>query len=190
MHRALALFFFAAIAITPFQDCEASNDSIAAFVAASGGEFDLNFADYDILLAAVSKANLVGALANPEANFTLFAPNDYAFIRLARDLGYTGFSEAGAWAFLDQNVPTSLLTQVLLYHVVGEELSATDVLFAGFFGTPVQSLLGATFQPTIFFTLSDNDPDAADAGLFTPITVQTGNAKVHTITRVMRPIDL
>ena len=189
MHRALALLFFAVVAITPFQNCEA-NDSIAAFVAASGGEFDFNYSDYDILLAAASKADLVGALANPEASLTLFAPNDYAFVLLARDLGYTGFSEAGAWAFLDQNVPTSLLAQVLLYHVVGEELSATDVLFAGFFGTPIPSLLGLTFQPTFFLTLIDNDPDAADAGLFIPINVQTGNGTVHTISRVMRPIDL
>lgn len=190
MRGFLTSLFVLTLVATPMVDCEANSDSIAAYVSSSSGDgFDLNYLDYDILLAAASKANLVGALANPDVELTLFAPNDWAFVLLACDLGYSGFSEAGAWDFLDQNVPTGLLTSVLLYHVVGEELSATDVLIAGIFRQPIFTLLGPSFQPS-FLTLIDNDPDSPNAGLFFPINVSTGNGKVHTITRVLRPIDL
>ncbi len=190
MNRVLVPLFFIAFLSAPLiNDCQANTDSIAAYVASSGEGFDWNYADYDVLLAAASKAGLVGALADPNANLTLFAPNDLAFVLLARDLGYSGFSEAGAWAFIDDNVPTSLLSAILLYHVAGQELSAFDVILAGIFRNPIQSLLGETFQPS-FLTLIDKDDDAANPTIFAPLNVRTGNGFVHTISRVLRPADL
>jgi uncharacterized surface protein with fasciclin (FAS1) repeats len=50
--------------------------SIAAAVAASGGTFDRNRNDFDILLTAVQAAGLVNALGDPAANLTVFAPTD------------------------------------------------------------------------------------------------------------------
>lgn len=189
MHRGFVFLCLAAIVAIPMNYCQANPDSIATYVASSGEGFDRNYSDYDVLLAAASKADLVGALADPNANLTLFAPNDLAFVLLARDLGYSGVSEAGAWAFIDENVPTDLLTAILLYHVAGEELSAFDVLLAGIFQSPIQSLLGESFQPR-FFSLIDKDPDSPNASIFVPANVSTGNGIVHTITRVLRPTDL
>ena len=62
--------------------------TLAQLVAASGGDFDKRWFDYDLLLNAVQAADLVDALNDPSVDWTLFAPNDLAFIRLARDLGY------------------------------------------------------------------------------------------------------
>jgi uncharacterized surface protein with fasciclin (FAS1) repeats len=62
-------------------------------------------------------------VSNPTANLTVFAPNDRAFVRLARDLGFTGTTEAAAWQFLvgaltqlGNGDPIPVLTNVLLYH--------------------------------------------------------------------------
>ena len=67
-------------------------------VAKSGtGAFDHNPRDYDVLITAVKAANLVGPLSNPSASLTLFAPDDAAFIRTARSLGFTGWDEQGEY---------------------------------------------------------------------------------------------
>ncbi len=74
-------------------------ETIADVVIASGDGFDVNPGDFDILLAAVKEADLVGALSNPDAELTVFMPNDLAFILLARDLGYQGISEEARLEF-------------------------------------------------------------------------------------------
>ncbi|MEL6216711.1 MAG: fasciclin domain-containing protein, partial [Pseudomonadota bacterium] len=54
----------------------------------SGAEgLDDNGDDFDILREALIATDLVGTLADPNADFTVFAPTDAAFIQLARDLG-------------------------------------------------------------------------------------------------------
>ena len=163
--------------------------SVAAVVASSGEGFDYNYADFDILLEAVTAAGLVDTLSDPQGSFTVFAPNDFAFVLLARDLGYRGFSEQGAWEFLAANVPLSLLTDVLLYHVAPEELTTLDLLFAGYTGQSVPTALGLSFRPSVF-GLIDNDPNSPNASVFVPYNVHTGNGIVHTVSRVLRPIDL
>ncbi len=182
-----------AFAATPVQ----AADSIAAFVAQSGGEFDRNPFDYDILLTAAETAGLVDALADPDAELTLFAPNDYAFIRLARDLGFEGFGEEAAWDFLVEALtglgdgdPIPVLTDVLSYHVAPDSVSLIDVLIQSFLGNTLPTLLeGATIKP-FFVVLIDNEPDLDNPFVFLPINVKTGNGIVHTITRVLIPLDL
>jgi hypothetical protein len=44
----------------------------------------------------------------------VFAPNDAAFLRTARDLGYNGSSESGAWNFLAQNGIVHTISRVLI----------------------------------------------------------------------------
>src|SRR5690606_8310685 len=78
----------------------ASAQTITEIVARSGGTFDRNLLDYDILLNAVITADLADVLDDPNSDVTVFAPNDLGFILTARDLGYRGFSEQGAWEFL------------------------------------------------------------------------------------------
>ncbi len=166
--------------------------TITDIVAQSGGEFDFNYLDYDVLLNAVLAADLAGALADPDANYTVFAPNDAAFVRLARDLGYAGFNEGEAWEFLvaaltqlGDGDPIPLLTQVLLYHVVEERLTFIDVIFS----RSIQTLQGRKIRPR-FIVLRDKDKDIKNAKLFFPLNVNADNGIIQTINRVLLPIDL
>lgn len=170
--------------------------SIAAFVASSGSGFDNNPFDYDLLLKAVQTADLVGPLADPAARLTLFAPNDQAFIRLARDLGFAGSSESQAWTFLvgaltqlGNGDPIPVLRSVLLYHVAPRRINAIEFLILGLTNQVITTLQGSTVRP-LGLRLIDNEPNISDASLFAPIQVWTANGTVHTISRVLLPIDL
>jgi uncharacterized surface protein with fasciclin (FAS1) repeats len=191
--KTLARTLLAAVLGLAAAPATAQNTIADVVVAASGGatagQFDNNGNDYDILLNALQTANLVAAVSNPTANLTVFAPNDRAFLRLARDLGFTGTTEAAAWQFLvgaltqlGNGDPIPVLTNVLLYHVAGERITALDVI--------IKSLLtGATIRP-FFLRLIDNDPSIADPLLIAPINLRASNGIIHGVSRVLLPIDL
>jgi uncharacterized surface protein with fasciclin (FAS1) repeats len=199
--KTLARTLLAAVLGLAAAPATAQNTIADVVVAASGGatagQFDNNGNDYDILLNALQTANLVAAVSNPTANLTVFAPNDRAFLRLARDLGFTGTTEAAAWQFLvgaltqlGNGDPIPVLTNVLLYHVAGERITALDVIIKSFTGARITTLLtGATIRP-FFLRLIDNDPSIADPLLIAPINLRASNGIIHGVSRVLLPIDL
>ena len=170
---------------------------VSASGGATAGQFDNDRNDYDILLTALTAADLVDVVADPNASLTVFAPNDRAFIRLARDLGYSGNDEAAAWDFLVQALtglgngnPIPVLTDVLLYHVAPQEISAFQVFLRSLFGLRIPTALpGATIRP-FFFVLIDNEPDLQNPFLTRPINLMADNGIVHGVTRVLIPVDL
>lgn len=72
--------------------------------------------NFKTLVAALSCTGLVPAVADPNANLTVFAPTDAAFRKL-------GLTEGNVC-----KLPKRILTEVLTYHVVGDELVASEVL--------------------------------------------------------------
>ena len=72
--------------------------------------------DHTILTTAVMEADLVGALSDPDAELTVFAPTDDAFDALPD----------GALEDLLSD-PEGALTEVLLYHVAGSTVLSTDL---------------------------------------------------------------
>lgn len=72
---------------------------------------------HSTLVTAVVAADLVGALSDPAADLTVFAPTDDAFAAV---------DPAVLAALLAD--PTDSLRNVLLYHVLGAEVSATDIV--------------------------------------------------------------
>jgi transforming growth factor-beta-induced protein len=72
-----------------------------------------------ILLAAVVRANLAGVLNSP-GTFTVFAPNNDAFAKVPSDIANTLFTND---AFLPH------LTDLLLYHVLGEVITTNQHAF-------------------------------------------------------------
>jgi uncharacterized surface protein with fasciclin (FAS1) repeats len=74
--------------------------------------------DFETLVAAATAANLVGTLSDPDADLTLFAPTDAAFEALGEE----------AVPFLLDNL--ELLETVLLYHVLGAEVTSVDAIVA------------------------------------------------------------
>ena len=152
-----------------------------------GGALDRNPYDYDILIQAVLAADLAGVLSDPSTQFTVFAPNDAAFMATVRELtGSQPSSEQAAFdAVASFGIPT--VTQVLLYHVVaGERLGVLEVLFSRHLTMANGGTVGVRF-----LRLVDADPDARDPFLnIFALNIRASNGTIHTIDRVLRPVDL
>jgi len=167
-------------------------DTLAGIVAARGGVFDNDSGDFDILLNAVKAAGLAGALDNPEADLTVFAPNDAAFVGLAQTLGFKGHDEGEAFTYIFEALkllsgggdPIPLLTDILLYHVAPEVLSSEDVLSAD----SIPTLLGETLGVD-GLSLVDKDPDIEDPELIATDIAAT-NGIAHVIDGVLIPADI
>lgn len=172
----------------------AGNDraTIAGIVAESGGPFDSDASDFDLLLNALQAAGLVPALDNPDSNLTVFAPNDAAFVAAAQALGFQGTDEAGAFGHIVDavtllslgNDPVPLLSDILLYHVAPGALDSGDVLGSSM----IETLLGADLGVD-GAALVDGEPDLPDANIITT-DIAASNGFVHVIDGVLIPVDL
>jgi serralysin len=165
--------------------------TITGIVAASG-DFDTNPKDFDLLLKAVQAAGLAGALDDPNADLTVFAPNDAAFMALAKTLGFKGTTEAAAFDYIVEALtllsgggsPIPLLTDILLYHVAPTSLQASQVLSS----TSIDTLLGPDLG-VAGTTLVDADPDLANPNIIAT-DIQAANGVVHVIDGVLIPANI
>lgn len=154
--------------------------------------FDSNGQNHDILLKAVVTAGLADALNDPSSELTLFAPTDIAFVRLARDLGYSGFDEHGAWEFLVAALtdlgggdPIPVLTDVLLYHV-----SPGITRSKQFFQTnTIPTLLGVDLH-RVGWNLVDEATSLRNARVVADYDIPAVNGVIHSVNRVMIPLAL
>ncbi|MGI9501700.1 MAG: fasciclin domain-containing protein [Geminicoccaceae bacterium] len=174
----------------------ATPPTIAEIVAQSGGEFDGDGGDFDILLQALQAADLVDTVADPEADFTVFAPTDSAFIELARSLGAhleDGDDEGafnaiveGLTALSPDGDPIPLLKDVLLYHVAP---GGRDVAHLQEDGT-IETALGVPIHVN-GTELNDQDPDIENPMFAEGLTdIEAANGVVQVIDRVLLPIDV
>ena len=161
------------------------------------GTTDTNGTDFDLLREAVLAAGLDGALSDPAAALTVFAPNDNAFIGLAQTLGYGDADEGGALGYildaltlLGGGDPIPLLQQVLTYHVTAAgALTLADVAGLGD-GAVIPTLQGGTL------TLDLTAPGLIDAddGLPNPnligFDVDGGNGIIHVLDGVLIPLSV
>ncbi len=98
--------------------------SLASVLNISNQAYDSNWADFDILTAAINAvlaakpASAVGVLADGTEELTAFIPTDRAFRKLVRSLGGgTLNKEANVFAAV-ADLGIDAVEQVLLYHVV------------------------------------------------------------------------
>ncbi|MCG7519632.1 fasciclin domain-containing protein [Ruegeria sp. Ofav3-42] len=162
------------------------------------GSFDENNEDFDILREAVVAAGLAGALDDPEASLTVFAPNDAAFVGLAQTLGYTGSDEEGALGHIVKALtllgggdPVPLLTNILKYHVVNGAFDLEAVSGLGN-GAQIPTLLGSSVKLNLESTppsLGDADDGIADPGLI-GFDVEASNGIIHILNGVLLPVSV
>lgn len=156
-----------------------------AVAASGGGAPDANPYDYDLLIQALTVTGLVPVLADPSTKFTVFAPNDRAFLRLVTDLtGTAPASEAAALTTITTAFSVAQIKNILLYHVVaGRSLSPLQVVFA----RSLTMANGGIVKPRVF-TLRDTSPALQDPRLvLSAINIKASNGVIHTIDRVLVP---
>ena len=127
-------------------------------------------AEFSILVEAVVAANLAATLSGA-GPFTVFAPTDAAFAALLTELGVTK-------AQLLAN--TTLLTQVLTYHVVSGRVLKADVPV----GAPIATVETGTF--TVDAQLDITDERNRKAKIAATDTFTT-NGVIHVIDKVLLP---
>lgn len=173
----------------------AQDQTIADIVVASAEAED---AEFTTLLAAVSAADpsILEALADPEAELTVFAPTDAAFAALVEALGEEAFNEI----LTEEGTPR--LNEILLYHVLPGIVPSADVV-AGLEGAeaddmgavsfPVVTLSGQSFD--VAGTLAEDGSVDLEAGITVAeanlvldmIDIEASNGVVHVIDTVLVP---
>lgn len=135
--------------------------------AARGGSRDIKFT---LLTYALTKTGLINDLAKSKGNYTLFAPTDDAF----RAAGYYSIRDL-------QAVPNSVLTPILLYHVVAARVLAANVPAGP--NAPVTTLNGddifLTRKPGPMVYVNGNQVIAAD--------IRAINGVMHAIDKILMP---
>jgi uncharacterized surface protein with fasciclin (FAS1) repeats len=159
--------------------------------------FDSRWYDYDIVTQAVlAFPDLTAAAADPNGSLTVFLPKDYAFFRLAKQLGAPAANEEATFNWLVANVGLPTIKNVLMYHIVpGAKISYAAALGAD--GAKLGTLLdpAATIEVDVRsgdrIKLIDLDTNDRDAYVIKrDIGGEAANGFAHGIGRVLRPIDL
>ena len=130
---------------------------------------------YSTLVAALEFAELDGAVADPNADLTLFAPSNAAFDAALRALGLTA-------AELLTEANKQLVTDILLYHVLAGAAPSRDARALD--GGAVTTLQGDDIAVNVvlgWFIQLNADGFVVDADSFAE------NGVVHGVSRVLLP---
>lgn len=122
-------------------------------------------AGFNSLAAALGKADLIAALQG-DGPFTVFAPTDEAFAALLETIGQESI----------EDVPASVLAEILKYHVVAAEVYAADVTAGA-----VETLEGTNI------TLATDGGVSVNGASVTMADVAATNGVIHVIDEVLVP---
>ena len=156
----------------------ATGANIVASAQAVAGGSVFKKPELTFLVAAVVRSGLAATLSNPDANFTIYAPTDAAFIA-------AGFPNVAAVSAAD---PTFLQT-VLLNHAVGRTGAIKGKFTSEQTALTEMTAGGGTLTYSAFangtFTVKSNGT-ATPANMVIP-DIQCTNGVVHVIDKVLVP---
>lgn len=121
--------------------------------------------DFSILVEAVTKADLAGALS-AEGPFTVFAPTNAAFNALFKELGVNGIGD----------LSKEQLTPILTYHVVAGKVMSSDLS-----NTSVATLNGQKIKVDLSDGVMINKSHVVKAD------ISGDNGVIHVIDQVLIP---
>ena len=154
-------------------DDDMSDDMSADEMAAAEGDLVVVAADRDdltTLVAAIEAAGLTDTLAN-EGPFTIFAPNDEAFMDYLGEMGMTAE---------DALADTTFLSTLLQGHVV--EAADDSGMVAGMVDNPFVSLAGTELPVTV-----DGDMITIGGAEILEADIFATNGVIHVIDTVLAP---
>jgi uncharacterized surface protein with fasciclin (FAS1) repeats len=126
---------------------------------------------FDTLVAALTAADLVSVVANPDADFTVFAPTDAAFADLGLDETNVGDLEN--------------LTEILLYHVLSSEVKQDAAATAA--QSDMNTVMTAnTAMDKIALSLTESNL-YVNTSMVTLANVFADNGVIHVIDKVLLP---
>ena len=139
--------------------------------------------DFSILVEALTKANLVDAVADPNANLTVFAPTNAQFQDLFTAVGVSDVD--GLIAALGAET----VTNVLLYHVLGSEVKAADVPTA-FVKTLATNADGDALDVHTNGLADDGKVQINGSTEVTTANIDCSNGVIHVVNKVIMPISV
>jgi len=160
------IFSIALVAVMTFgltlnSEAKATDDTSSSTVV----EIAVSNPDFSILVEAVTKADLAGALS-ADGPFTVFAPTNDAFKALFTDLGVEGVEDLTA----------EQLTPILTYHVVSGNVMSSDLS-----NTAVETLNGKKIKVDLSDGVKINDSNVIAAD------IKGKNGVIHVIDKVLIP---
>jgi transforming growth factor-beta-induced protein len=128
--------------------------------------------EFSILVEALMKADLVGAVADKEAELTVFAPTNDAFVALLSDLGANSLDD----------ISVESLTNILLYHVIGSKAMSSD-LTSGYYPT-LSTFSGNNIS---MYVQVDGGVSINNSTMVTAADVEADNGVIHVVDKVILP---
>ena len=172
--------------------------AVAASLSDNNGQAtDRNWYDFDILANGVVAAELQDALDAPDADLTVFIPNDRAFQALVADLDGPKYWFASEASILGKvaGLGKETLATVILYHAVPSQIDSKTALSVPK-GTALKTLQGGEIKvyplPRLGTAiLADQDTNDVNPFLVrSQLNIQASNGIAHGISFVLRPGDL
>ena len=153
------------------QSCDKDDDTIITPVTNNIVDIAQSSEDFTSLVAALQKADLVTTLQT-EGPFTVLAPTNAAFSTFLLNNGFGSLDE----------VPTDVLTKVLLNHVISGTVASTD-LSTGYTNTLATS--SASNSPMSLFVDTSSGVRLNGISSVTTANISADNGIVHVVDAVI-----
>lgn len=129
---------------------------------------------FETLASALERVNLVGTLEG-DGPFTVFAPTDEAFEALGVDLN---------------SLSDAQLTDILLYHVLGGEVTSSDLQEGQTYTTTASTGGYNGTQASLLIEKSGNDVSLNGNSEVIDADIEASNGTIHVINQVIMPMSI